>query len=107
MLAIIHNSQHKNNLLNANALYPLSRNDASKLIVRLGPLWITSIHDTYKNNSYTLLSKVNVRYVVLAALLTVGGIVEAIDSRAMIPESNSEEMSKDIGRAISLMGDNT
>ena len=90
MLAFILNSLHKNNLLSANVLYPLSRNDATTLIVGLGPLWITSIHDMHENNLYKLPSKVDAEYVLLAALTTLSAILLFINSQKLdAPGSDS------------------
>ena len=105
MLVIILNPLHENNLLSANVSYPLSRSEASSLIVRLGPLWITSIYDTYKNNLYKLPLGVDALEVILAAFPSVGALVKALDSMARIPESNSEEMEKALRRSISLLND--
>ena len=105
MLVIILNPLHKNNLLSANVFYPLSRSEASSLIVRLGPLWITSIYDTYKNNLYKLPLGVDALEVISAAFPSVGALVEALDSMARIPESNSGEMEKALRRAIFLLND--
>ena len=46
VLAILLNSIHEKNLLSVNGNYPLSKNEASSIIVRLGPLWIESIYGT-------------------------------------------------------------
>ena len=106
VLAIILNSIHEKNLLSVNANYPVSINEASSIIVRLGPLWIESIHGTYINKSSKLASEVNILEVVLVSLPTVCAFVELIDRMAEIPEDNSAEMEKELMRLLSFMMDN-
>ena len=105
VLAILLNSIHEKNLLSVNANYPLSKNEASSIIVRQGPLWIESIYGTYINKASKLASEVNTLEVVLVSLPTVRAFVELIDGMAEIPEDNSAEMDKEMKRFLSLIAD--
>ena len=75
-------------------------------MVRLGPLWVESIYDTYTNKSYKLPPRVDILEVILVAFPTIGAFVEVIDRSAEIPEDNSAEMREVVNRFLSLMMDN-
>ena len=106
VLAIILNSTHTNNLLSANVSYPLSNTEARSIMVRLGPLWVESIYDTYTNKSYKLPPEVDILEVILVAFPTICVLVKRIDGIAEIPEDNSAEMEKEMNRFLSLIMDN-